>query len=188
MRLRLVGVAILAAGAAVAGPRVPRAAGEFAVSLPGGGRVLLSSLRGKVVCLEFIDTTCPHCQHVSQTMSKLAGEYGARGFQPVAAAFNEGAPELVAEFKAKYRVAYPVGYADRDAVLDYLRVKVGQRFVVPQMIWIDREGRIRAQTPAKGDERTLEESYFRGMIEKLLSEGGLNPNTLRKGFLPIHDS
>ncbi len=90
----------------------------------------------------------------------------------MAAAFNEGAPGRVAEFRAKYGVAYPVGYADRDAVLDYLGVKVGQRFVVPQMVWIDREGRIRAQTPAKGDERMLEESYFRGEIEKLLGEAG----------------
>lgn len=172
MRLGAVGLAGVVVGAALAAPRVPRAAGEFTVSLPGGGKVSLSSLRGKVVCLEFIDTACPHCQHAAQAMSKLAGEYGARGFQPVAAAFNEGAPERVAEFRAKYGVGYPVGYADRDAVLDYLGVKVGHRFVVPQMVWIDTQGRIRAQTPAKGDEKMLENSYFRWMIEKLLGEAG----------------
>src|SRR5579863_9347671 len=122
MRLGAIGVAAAAVGAALAAPRVPRAAGEFTVSLPGGGKVSLSSLRGKVVCLEFIDTTCPHCQHAAETMSLLADEYGARGFQPVAAAINEGAPERVAEFAAKYRLVYPVGYADRDAALDYLGV------------------------------------------------------------------
>lgn len=45
---------------------VPRKAPELVVQLPEGGQKLLSDYRGKVVCVEFLFTTCPHCQHSSQ--------------------------------------------------------------------------------------------------------------------------
>src|SRR5579884_1389421 len=67
----------------------PYAAPEFVVNLPGGKQLLLSSLRGKVVVMEFLFTTCPHCQHASQVFTQLYSEFGSRGFQPVGVAFNE---------------------------------------------------------------------------------------------------
>ena len=53
---------------------VPRPAPEFSAKLPNGGQILLSKYRGKVVALEFLFTTCPHCQHASQVMSQLQTE------------------------------------------------------------------------------------------------------------------
>lgn len=149
---------------------VPRPAGEYVIPLPDGTQKLLSSYRGKVVCLEFVFTTCPHCQHASQVMSKLYTEFGARGFQPLAVAFNDMAKMLVPDFVKDFSVNYPVGYTERDQVLNYLGISVLERFVVPQLVWIDRKGQIRAQTPALGDEKMLGEPYWREMLETLLKE------------------
>jgi len=140
--------------------------------MPDGTQKLLSSFRGKVVCLEFVSTDCPHCQHASQVMSKLYSEYGPKGFQPLAVAFNDGAKGLVAGFVENNHVNYPVGYSDRDPVLKYLQISLMQRLMVPQMLWIDRKGTVRAQTPQEGDANMLEESYYRSEIEKLLAESG----------------
>ena len=43
-----------------------RKAPELAFNIPGQGQKLLSQYRGKVVALEFILTTCPHCQAASR--------------------------------------------------------------------------------------------------------------------------
>jgi hypothetical protein len=45
-----------------------------------------------------------------------------------------------------------------------------QRSVVPQMMWIDRKGMVRAQTPAAGDMSMLTETYYRQTIATLLAE------------------
>jgi len=151
-------------------PPVPRPAGDFTIQFPGGQTMQLSSFRGKVVALEFLYTTCPHCQHASQVFSKLNGEYGARGFQPLGIAFNEMANMLVPDFVKQNSVNYPVGFAMREPVMNFLGVSAIERFVVPQIIWIDRKGMIRSQTPALGDEKMLSEAYWREMIENLLKE------------------
>ena len=65
---------------------------------------------------------------------------------------------------------YPIGFATRDAVLDYLMMSPEVRSVVPQIVWIDRKGVIRSQTPPIGDEKMLTEKYWREMIETLIGE------------------
>src|ERR1043165_1392941 len=73
---RLRHTVILAAitAALAMGAEVPRPAPEFAVRMPDGTDMFLSHQRGKVVCLVFILTTCPHCQKLVATMSKLQPE------------------------------------------------------------------------------------------------------------------
>src|SRR6202789_4652133 len=67
-------------------PPVLRKSPEFVIKFVDGHQMLLSSLKGKVVALLMVHTTCPHCQHTSQVFTQLYNEYGARGFQPVALA------------------------------------------------------------------------------------------------------
>lgn len=162
--------ALVTVAPAFAIPPVPRPAPEFVVQLPDGSQTLLSSLKGKVVCLMFVHTTCPHCQHASQLMTKLYAEYGSKGFQPVAVAFNPMAKMLVPDFVRNFRIGFPVGYAESDTAMSYLGLSMMERSVVPQILWIDRKGVIRSQTPAMGDEKMLGEPYWREEIETLLKE------------------
>src|SRR5208283_3827467 len=77
---------------------IPRKAPELAVQLTGGGQILLSQFRGKVVMIDFVHTTCPHCQNASTIVERLYKEYGPRGFQPLGVAFNDNAALLVPDF------------------------------------------------------------------------------------------
>jgi peroxiredoxin len=156
------------ASAAVVGKPSP----EFAIRFNNGSQKLLSSYRGKVVLLEFLHTTCPHCQHASQVFSQLYTEYGDKGFQPLGVAWNDMASLLVPDFIKDFKVSYPVGYAPREEVLTYLGFSEADRTVVPQLVWIDRKGVVRSQTPAIGDETMLKEPYWRQMIETLIKEPG----------------
>jgi len=152
-------------------PPVLRKSPEFVSKFVDGKEMLLSSLKGKVVALLMVHTTCPHCQHTSQVFTQLYNEYGARGFQPVDAAFNTMANMYVSDFVKTYRIGYPVGFSTPEEVMAYLGFNVMQRYTVPQIVWIDRKGNIRSQTQAEdGDPSLYQEGYWRNMIETLLKE------------------
>lgn len=149
---------------------LPRQSPELTFDLLGGGKVHLSSYRGKVVLLEFLFTTCPHCAHASQMFSRLYTEFGPKGFQPLGIAVNSMAQMFVADFIKENNVNYPVGFGPSELALNYLGISMVERWVVPQVVLIDRKGVIRAQSGPLGDERLQTESYLREQIEALLKE------------------
>lgn len=151
---------------------VPRPAPEFAVLIPKGNQILLSQYRGKVVLIEFLFTTCPHCQTASQIMSRLQTEYGPQGFQAVGVAFNDMAHMLVPDFVRDYKVNYPVGYSPREPIQNFLQAPENEALHVPQLVFIDRKGVIRQQSLARGDTVTHTEANMRKMIQQLLAEPG----------------
>ena len=58
------------------------------------------------------------------------------------------------------------------------------RFVVPQLVLIDRKGMIHYQTPALEDEnwdKLMKEDAIRQHIEELLAAGGSTSTSLRRG-------
>ncbi len=150
---------------------MPRKAPELTVVEPSGKQTLLSSYRGKVVLLAFIFTTCPHCQAETGIMSKLHDELGPKGFQPLAVAFNDNAGMLVSGFVQNFHPNFPVGYAGRQTVTDYLQLDDKAPWNVPQMVLIDRKGMIVAQSAPKGSEELQEESSLRKKITELLAAG-----------------
>jgi thiol-disulfide isomerase/thioredoxin len=149
---------------------IPRKAPELVIPLADGSQKLLSSYRGKVVVLQFIFTTCPHCQHSCQMLSQMQKEYGARGFQPLALAWNDMAKMLVPDFIKEFKVTFPVGYTDRNVVNSFLQNPPSEALHVPQMVFIDRKGMIRKQTLPRNDGVTTAEANVRGMVEQLLAE------------------
>ncbi len=146
-----------------------RKAPEVAFTIPGEGQKLLSQYRGKVIALEFIFTTCPHCQAASHVMSRMQGELGSRGFQAVDIAFNENSDLLVSNFIKEQQTQFPVGWTTRDQVLAFLGISAVDRFVVPQLVLIDRDGMIHYQTPPLGDEESYKEETIRKRVELLLN-------------------
>ncbi len=154
-----------------------RKAPELSFTVPGQGEKLLSQYRGKVVAIEFILTTCPHCQAAARLMTTLQQEYGPRGFQALDLAINgqdenrtpEQASQLVAAFTTNFQVGFPVGWIPRDSFLSFLGISITEYTVVPQLVLIDRKGYIHYQTPARGDEMSMKESTLRQRIEELLA-------------------
>src|SRR6202044_3175190 len=85
---------------ASAGAPIPRKAPEFTIVDLNGKQTLLSGLKGKVVVMEFLDTTCPHCQHASLMLTALHQQLGPRGFQPIGiAAYNNAPPQVLGFLK-----------------------------------------------------------------------------------------
>ena len=154
-----------------------RKAPELAFHLPGQGEQLLSQYRGKVVALEFILTTCMHCQAASHVMTRLQQEYGSRGFQSLDVAINgldqgrtpQDADTLVDAFVHNFQVGFPVGWVPRDQFMSFMGFSFAEYLVVPQLVLIDRKGNIHYQTPARGGENDTKEEVIKQRIEELLA-------------------
>ena len=171
--------ALPAAFSLILAAAVPRAAADLTYTVPGGQVQSLKQYRGKVVALEFILTTCPHCQTASKVMSRIQKELGPRGFQAVDVAVNDGAANLVAAFIRDFDVAFPVGYTDDRTALRFLDL-APQRVLFPQVVLIDREGMIRYQSDVAGDELVADETALRTKIESLLTHGDATGKKARR--------
>jgi thiol-disulfide isomerase/thioredoxin len=140
---------------------------ELAFVIPCSGQQLLTHYRGEVVALEFILTTCPHCQAASKLMSKMQERYGSRGFQALDIAVDPNADLRVESFAKDYQVGFPVGWTTIEQMMNYMGFT--ERPVVPQLVLIDRDGNIRYQTPREGDPDAMKEEVIAKRIEELLA-------------------
>jgi peroxiredoxin len=151
---------------------VPRKAPEVTVVLNSNEQLLLSSLRGKVVALEFLLTTCPHCQRCSGILQKMYEEFGPKGFQPIGAAINDNARSLVPEFIYKLGLKYPVGVTPRDMAYEFLGYNQSDPsagpMLMPQLVFIDRKGIVQVQYAGDADFFKNEEVNMRNQIESMM--------------------
>jgi len=132
----------------------------------------LSSFKGKVIVIEFLFLGSQHCMRVATTLNKLYEELGSRGLQPVGIAFGPDATAANTYLATKnLKLNYPVGYADTSGVDTYLARGKDEVLNVPQVIVIDREGLIRAQSGLKpGDPQLENEDSLRRLLQSLLNE------------------
>ena len=157
---------------AVAAPPALRDSPEFTIVDPSGNTTPLSSFKGQVVVIEFLLIQCPSCLRVAQTINKLYGEMGGRGFRSIGIAFDDGISEpAMRSFVQLLKINYPVGYTTSDQVDRYLGRAPMVRFQVPQVVVIDRAGVIRAQSRPSGEANLTDESYLRNLVHELLDEG-----------------
>jgi peroxiredoxin len=164
----LIGV-VLISGLTVKGQEIPRPTLDYVITLPNGQQTSVSKYKGKVIAVEFLLTTCPHCQKTARALTKAAAEFGAKGFQPLGIAIN---PEPnVPDFVKEFGVTYPVGTGSRDAVYGFLQHSLmSPNLMMPQLVFIDRNGMVRAQYDGTSDFFKDEDKNIRAMIEKLLTE------------------
>jgi peroxiredoxin len=188
MRIATLTAFLALAVSALAIPPVPRKAPEFTILEPSGKQTLVSSLKGKVVVIAFMQTTCPHCQAEAMMLTKLQNEMGSRGLQVVGTAFNDANAQMVANFVRQFNVGFPVGYSPRETVQSYLGLSIMDRYVVPQVVVIDRKGMIRAQTEALGTPALQDENYLRGYLDGLLKEGATTSSAPKKTTTVAKDS
>ena len=166
----LCAIALITANLPAANVEVPRPAPKLVFNVPGKPPQELSQYLGKVVALEFIFTTCPHCKAASHIMSKLQTEYAAKGLQVLDVAVNPNADLLVDLFAKEQQTTFPVGWVLQDQMTTFMGFDSG-RYVVPQLALIDRKGVIRYQTPAIEDKNwdtLMNEDAIRKHVEELL--------------------
>jgi thiol-disulfide isomerase/thioredoxin len=174
-RLLAAGVALLVTLGAVAfaGGPVPRPAPPLDFVDSTGKHIVLSNYKGKVVVVQFLLTTCPHCQAFSQLLNRLQAEYGPKGFQALGAAVNEATPEMAKDYQTKYAQAFPVGPLTREPLDVFMGLSIMDRPGFPQIAVVDRKGQIREQSSSDISARQplQDEPHLRALVEKLLAEG-----------------
>jgi len=159
----VLGMAVLAPAAPL-----PRPSPDFAIHLTPSGQTSPTQYKGKVVLLAFILTTCSHCQHTTQVLTGLQREYGPRGLQVLAAAFNPMANMLVPDFIKQFQPSFPVGYTDRIPVHSYLDHPETMQMFVPVLVFIDRKGMIRHQYLGDDDFFKTADKNIRAGVEEIL--------------------
>lgn len=156
---------------------VLRKSPEFTIADYSGKATQLSSFKGKVVVMEFLFIKSQHCMRVAMTLNKLNKELGASGFQAVGIVFDppntaETGEQLLPVVVNSLGLTYPLGYASKNDVDNYLGRSGNEVLNIPQVVVIDRAGMIRATSGGRGGDPTLEdENSLRTLINGLLNEG-----------------
>lgn len=158
--------------ALVLGPSIaaelPRKAPEFAVQVDGKP-VSVSSFKGKVLCLAFILTTCPHCQKTTQVLSGIEQQLGPKGLEVLEAAINPD--PNIPTFINQFHPAFPVGTAGQMDALGFMQISLASRPpFLPYIAFIDRKGMIRNQLTGSDTTDEAQTNVLRGIAEKLLAE------------------
>src|SRR5262249_33648617 len=118
-------LSVCLSGSLFAKSPVPRSAGEFRVVDSSGKSRKVSEYRGQVLVVQFLYTTCAHCQATARMLNGLQNEFGPRGLQVIGIAFEPGVQtDAIERFTKANGVSFPVGVSSTDAVLSYLGLSV----------------------------------------------------------------
>lgn len=179
----LLALVLIASALALASVPASRKSPEFTIYESSGKATPLSSLKGKVVVMEFLFIRSEHCLRVAQTLNKLHSELGPRGFQPVGVVFDppnatNASVQSWALMVDYFKLTYPVGHSAKADVDSYLGRTGKEILNIPQIVVIDRAGMIRATSGgAGGDPKLEDENSLRNLINDLLEEGkATSPN------------
>jgi thiol-disulfide isomerase/thioredoxin len=171
MRIFLVTTLCMVLGLTAIAMEVGKPSPAFTVQRLNAPAIPLSQYQGKVVVLAFIDTECPHCQHLTGVLNTIAKEYEGKGVQFVECAFNDGAVQLLPGFIQKFQPTATMGYSPRDPVLSYLAHSILKPLYVPHMVFLDRKGVVRGDFAGESDFMTNPEKNVRAEIDELLKSG-----------------
>ena len=150
--------------------QTPRPSPEFTINMGEGKQTLLSSYRGKPTVVVFILTYCSHCQKTVGILTKLHREYAPRGLNVIAVAVEDMAAMAVPGFIKQFQPSFPVGFAFRDQVVEYLQHPPQLVMLMPQLVFLDKGFNIREQHG--GDDQAFfenQEASIRRAIETLLN-------------------
>jgi thiol-disulfide isomerase/thioredoxin len=109
---------------------------DFTLNTPGGARISLSSLKGKVVFLNFWATWCGPCRQEMPSMEVVYRQLKDRGFEVLAVDVRER-PQDVQNFLKEFNLTFP-------SVLDTTgrTSRVYNITAFPTTFILDREGNI----------------------------------------------
>ena len=150
---------------------MPRKAPDLAIQTGQDKFIWLSQYSGKTVIVAVIMTTCPHCQYTTGVLNKIQKDYAAKGVQVMATAIETMSSLNIDGFKKQFQPAFPVGYNDQKYVMKFLGMPENDPMFVPQLVFVDKGGTIRAQLTGDSPEmeKDAQEKRLRELLDKVLS-------------------
>ena len=145
----------------------------FELTTLDGTPISDSSLRGKVVLLNFWATWCPPCRVEMPGFQHTYERLRERGFVVVGIAMDASGSAAVARFLGDHHITYPVAMASPGIVASF-----GGVSLLPTSFLIDREGRIRNEVKGMFASVTLAQA-----VERLLAEP-VRPESRSTGKVP----
>jgi cytochrome c biogenesis protein CcmG, thiol:disulfide interchange protein DsbE len=138
-----------------AAPLLLSPAPGFAVSDLGGTVTTLSSLKGKIVLLNFWASWCTTCKDEVPDLENLHTKLKGKGFTVLGLSVDEGGKKPVMAFVARFNPTFPVALADRKTAEAY------GVFGLPVSYLIDRDGVIRKRYQGPIDAPAVENDILR---------------------------
>src|SRR5580700_1473855 len=129
----------------------------------------LQDYRGKVVVIDIMSTTCPHCQLLSTTLEKVKQKYGDK-LQILSVILPPDNQETVAKYRAVNKITVPIICDMGQMTISYLNARPGMSKIdVPHLFIIDKAGIIRNDFSYNDqDKAVFEGSGLFTQIDKLL--------------------
>lgn len=152
---RLALVACFPALLSAAGELSNRPAPAFRLPDSRGRAVSLSDFKGKLLLIEFMSTTCPHCEKFAPVLESVLTRFKGRVGVISIATYPDNTG-TVAQFIKTHKVGYPVLLdPQHSAAMEYLKPPPpNYGFSVPHLFLVDQSGYIRddfTQTPSNAD-------------------------------------
>ena len=136
--MKKIALALLCALALSAADPVRRAPGFCLIDTTGQWQDL-ADYRGKVIVLEFMQTTCPHCAAFVPTLTGLRQKYGDK-VAVLSVALSPDTPQAMSQFVAGHKLSYPLMLDMGQVAVSYVRSgSIG----FPNVYLIDGNGMIR---------------------------------------------
>jgi peroxiredoxin len=143
--MRLTALAVLLSSLlAASGELSNRPAPGFRLPDSRNRMVALADFKGKLVLVEFLSTSCPHCQKFAPVLESVYTRFKGKVAVIGIATYPDTA-ETVAQFVQTYKVSYPiVTDPGNAAAMAYLKPPPPNfSFSIPHLFIVDQEGYIR---------------------------------------------
>lgn len=103
----------------------------------------LQDYRGKVVVIDIMTTSCPHCMLLSSTLEKVKEKYGDK-VAVLSVVLPPDNQQTVAKYKEINHVTIPIVCDMGQMTISYMNAKPGQAHLdVPHLFVIDKQGMIK---------------------------------------------
>jgi peroxiredoxin len=124
---------------------------------------------GKILIVEFMQTTCPHCAAFSKILEEVAAKYA--GKVSILSIVNPpDTPDKVAQYAASHKVTVPVLFDCGQIAASYVHWSPGKAggFDIPRVFVIDQGGMIRRDYEYKEGDATAKAVFEgRGLFTEL---------------------
>ena len=152
------------------------AAGEFSNRRAPGFSLLdtrlqqhdLQDYKGKVLVIDFMQTTCPVCNALADTLSTLKTKYGEK-LAVLSVVTLPDNFQTADAFSGKHRAGWPILFDSGQVMMSYLKMRPGGNMDVhfPHVFLVDGNGTIRNDFEGTEDQK-LTAAGLSAEIDKLL--------------------